>query len=332
MTMGRPRKNDLNLPPRMYLKGRAYWYAAKGGWINLGRDLPTARTKWAELENTNAPPETMAAVIGRYMREVATTKAASTQASNKLEAATLTKVFGPMKPEDITANDVWEFMQARGQKSRVRANRERSLLQDIMRHAIMWGHCKDNPVREVKPFKEQPRTRYVTDAEFDAVKAISPPVVAAMMDLARLTGQRRGDLLALRRDAITDDGLVVCQGKTARSKPVRICIGWTPALRAAVDALLNLERPIASVSLVTSRDGSPMTMEGWKTAWQRAMDKAMSEGVIAERFHFHDLRAKTITEMKEEGRDARALSGHASDAMIEKVYDRRRVKKATPLE
>ncbi|KAI5911907.1 hypothetical protein PA01_00745 [Azoarcus sp. PA01] len=72
-----------------------------------------------------------------------------------------------------------------------------------MRHAIMWGHCKDNPVREVKPFKETPRTRYVTDAEFEAVKRIASPIVAALMDLARLTGQRRGDLLALRRDAIT---------------------------------------------------------------------------------------------------------------------------------
>lgn len=330
--MGRPRKNCMNLPPRMYLKGRSYWYAANGGWINLGRDLSIARTKWAELENTNAPAETMSGVIGRYLREVAPEKAASTQAGNKLESATLTKVFGLMKPADITAADVWNFMQARAKTSKVRANRERSLLQDIMRHAIMWGHCKDNPVREVKPFKETPRTRYVTDAEFDAVKKIAPPLVAALMDLARLTGQRRGDLLSLRRDAITDEGLMISQGKTARSRPVQICIAWTPALRAAVSALKELKRPIASTSLVTRNDGSPMSLDGWKTAWQRTMDKAIAEGAIATRFHFHDLRAKTITEMKEGGRDARALSGHASDAMIEKVYDRRRVKKANPLE
>lgn len=336
--MGRPRKNEMNLPPRMYLKGRSYWYAARGGWINLGRDLATARTKWAELENTNAAPESMSGVIGRYLKDVVPDKAASTQASNKLEASTLTKVFGLMKPADITPADVWDFMQARSKTSKVRANRERSLLQDIMRHAIMWGHCRDNPVREVKPFKEMPRTRYVTDAEFEAVKSIAPPVVAAMMDLARLTGQRRGDLLSLRRDAITDQGLLISQSKTARSRPVQICIEWSPALRAAVKALTDMKRPIASTWLVTSRDGSPMSLEGWKTAWQRTMDKATSPGpdgappVLTERFHFHDLRAKTVTELKAAGRDARALSGHASDAMVEKVYDRRRVKKATPLE
>lgn len=337
-TMGRPRKNNSHLPPRMYLKGKSYWYAAKGGWINLGRELPAARTKWAELENTNAPAETMAAVIGRYMREIVPEKAASTQASNKLEAATLTKVFGTMKPAEIESSDVYDFMQARAKTSRVRANRERSLLQDIMRHAIMWGHCKDNPVREVKPFKETPRTRYVTDGEFEAVKSVAPPVVAAMMDLARLTGQRLGDLLALRKDAITADGLVITQSKTARKRPVRLCIGWTPALRGAVKRLETLERPFASTHLVTSQDGTPMTESGWKTAWHRTMGKALAPGkdgappVLAERFHFHDLRAKTVTEMKEAGRDARALSGHASDAMVEKVYDRRRVKKATPLE
>lgn len=336
--MGRPRKTNTNLPPRMYLKGRAYWYAAKGGWINLGRDLQAARTKWAEFENTNAPDDTMAAVIGRYLREIVPEKAASTQESNKLEASTLTKVFGAMKPAEIESNDVYDFMQARGQKSRVRANRERSLLQDIMRHAVMWGHCKDNPVRETKPFKEQPRTRYVTDDEFDAVKSIAPPVVAAMMDLARLTGQRLGDLLALRRDAITTDGLVITQSKTAKKRPVRLCIAWTPALKAAVKALEQLERPFASTHLVTSQDGTPMSVSGWKTAWHRAMTKATAKGkngepaLLADRFHFHDLRAKTVTELKAAGRDARALSGHASDAMVEKVYDRRSVKRATPLE
>ncbi|HRQ59706.1 MAG TPA: tyrosine-type recombinase/integrase [Azoarcus taiwanensis] len=274
----------------------------------------------------------MAAVIQRYLDEVVPDKAHSTQDGNKLEARTLTAVFGKMRPDEITAADVWDFMQARGKKSRVRANRERSLLMDIMRHAIMWGHCRDNPVREVKPFREQPRTRYVTDTEFEAVKAIAPPIVAAMMELARLTGQRRGDLLALRRDAITDDGLIITQSKTARSRPVSICIQWSTALRAAVNALLVLDRPIASTWLVTSRDGSPITVEGWKTAWGRTMDKALREGVITERFHFHDLRAKTVTELKAAGRDAKSLSGHASDAMVDKVYDRRSVKKAAPLE
>lgn len=329
--MGRPRKTDRNLPHRLYLKGKAYWYAGKDGWVNLGRDLPAARVKWAELENAAPAPQTLCAVIDRYLREIGPTKAASSQQSDKMSAATLTKVFGHMRPEDLTAADVWEFMQARGKKSQIRANRERSLLQSVMRYAIVWGHVRDNVVREVPSFKELPRTRYVTDEEFQAVKAIASPVVAAVMELARLTGQRRGDLITLRRDAITEEGLVISQSKVARKRPMRLCIEWTPAMRAAVQALLDLPRPFTSLALVTTRDGSPMTLEGWQTIWQRTMTRALETGAITERFHFHDLRAQAYSKLKEEGREARALTGHATD-IGDRAYDRRRTKKVFPVE
>lgn len=331
MSMGRPRKTDRNLPPRLYQKGKAYWYAGKAGWLNLGRDLAAARVKWAELENAGPVHQPMAALIERYMREIGPCKAASSQQSDKMSAATLIKAFGEMDPAELTSADVWEFMQARGQKSQVRANRERSLLQSVMRYAIVWGHVRDNVVREVPPFKEQARTRYVTDEEFKAVKAIASPVVAAVMELARLTGQRRGDLIALRRDAITEDGLLINQAKVARKRPVRLCIEWTPALRAAVQALLDLPRPFTSLALVTTRDGSPMSLEGWQTIWGRTMTKAMELGVIAERFHFHDLRAQAYSKLKEGGRKASELTGHATD-IGDRVYDRRRVRKVGPVE
>lgn len=51
-----------------------------------------------------------------------------------------------------------------------------------------------------------------------------------------------------------------------------------------------------------------------------------------ERFHFHDLRAKAITKMVDDGRQARDLSGHKSDAMITKVYDRRKIKRTKAVE
>ncbi|HJV27732.1 MAG TPA: hypothetical protein VJ673_18760 [Aromatoleum sp.] len=207
----------------------------------------------------------MSGVIGRYLKEVVPEKAKTTQASNKLEPSTLTKVFGSMKPADITAADVWDFVQARAKTSKVRANRERSLLQDVMRHAIMWGHCKDNPVRE--------------------------------------------------------------QDSTHTAGPDLHCLAPFP-----IKALTEIKRPISSTQLVTSRDGSPMTLEGRKTAWGRTMDKAIAENAISERFHFHDNRAKTVTDLKAAGRDAKSLSGHASESIVEKVYDRRSMKKANPLE
>ena len=46
-----------------------------------------------------------------------------------------------------------------------------------------------------------------------------------------------------------------------------------------------------------------------------------------QRFWFHDLRTKAIADMKELGRDAKHVSGHRTDAMVDRVYDRRRVRR-----
>lgn len=82
---------------------------------------------------------------------------------------------------------------------------------------------------------------------------------------------------------------------------------WTPPLRATVDALLNMPRPYKNLFLVTSKNGSQLSEYGWRTAWQRTINKAVAAGI--ERFHFHDIRAKTITELKKVGINAQDLSG-----------------------
>ena len=316
----------------MYLKSGSYYYVSQANkWIGLGKDLSAAKLKWAELENGYGAPLLMKDVIQRYLNEVAINKAPSTYAGNKLEAKNLTDVFGMMPPEDVMPEDIYAFMVARGKTSQVRANRERSLLSGIMGYACVWGHRKDNPVREVKPFREDPRTRYITDDEFLAVRAIAPTLVQAMMDLALLTAQRSQDLLALRRNADAEAGLVILQKKTIRTKPVKLLIEWSPELRTAIDTLKALKRPFTSLFLVTSQDGNQITESGWKTAWQRTMNKAMEEGVIADRFHFHDIRAKTITDLEMSGRNAQDISGHATREMIEKVYKRLGTTKVAPL-
>lgn len=331
MAPGR-RKSRLDLPPRMYEKHGAFYYVTRDNkWIRLGKDLIEARLKWAELENGQRAEPLMRDVIARYMKEIAVQKAKSTLEGNRIESATLSAVFGDMPPRDVTAADIHEFMIERGKTSQVRANRERSLLHAVMRYAVIWGHIERNPVGDVPRFVEQPRTRYVTDDEFIAVRAIAPMLVQCMMDLALLTAQRSQDLLSITKRQITDDGLIFTPAKSARRKPVRICVAWSDELRRVVEALRGLPRPFASVYLVTSADGTQLSESGWKTAWQRTMNKAMAEGVIQERFHFHDLRAKAVTDMELAGRNAQDITGHASRQMIERIYKRLAATRVAPL-
>lgn len=40
--MGRPRKHDTGLPPKVYFRHGAYYYVTKGQWIRLGDTVPKA--------------------------------------------------------------------------------------------------------------------------------------------------------------------------------------------------------------------------------------------------------------------------------------------------
>jgi integrase len=317
------RKTRLDLPPRMYEKHGAYYYVTRANqWIRLSKDLSEARIKWTELENGCGAAVTMATVIEKYLKEIAIQKAPSTLAGNKLEAEMLRAVFGHMPPSDITPGDIHGFMIERGKTSQVRANRERSLLHAMMRYAVLWGHIDRNPVGDVPRFVETPRVRYVSDEDFLVVRSIAPVLVQCMMDLALMTAQRSQDLLSIRKDQITEAGIVFTPAKTARRKPVKISVEWSDPLRQVVATLKGLKRPFASVYLITSADGSNLSESGWKTAWQRTMNKAIAEQKITERFHFHDLRAKAVTDMELAGRDAQTITGHSSRQMIERVYRR----------
>lgn len=53
---------------------------------------------------------------------------------------------------------------------------------------------------------------------------------------------------------------------------------------------------------------------------------------VSDRITFHDLRAYYVTEGKERGIQVTEATGHKSDATANRIYDRRRVRKATPLE
>ena len=144
--------------------------------------------------------------------------------------------------------------------------------------------------------------------------------------LAYLTSQRRGDLLKLRLDRVTDEGIMIQQGKTG----ARVLVEWTDRLRECVAELRALPRPVRGMYLICTRGGQPYTDSGFKALWGRAMTAWVAEG--GERFTFHDLRAKAVTRMVEDGRQARDLSGHATDAMVNKVYDRRAFKRSKAVE
>jgi integrase len=308
-----------------------YTITAANQRINLGHDLIEAKRKLLDLEAGKPVAGSIAELIDRYMREVSPKKAPATHKDEQASAPRLKSVFGKMRPADIRPVHVAKYLDLRGETAPVRANREKAMLSHIYSMAMRWGIVDANPCRGVARNTETPRDRLVTDRElcgFIAHTAGSETgtLLALTAWLAYLTVQRRGDLLTLRLDRITDEGILIQQGKTG----AKVLIEWTPKLRECVAEIRALPRPVRGLFLICNRAGQPYTDSGFKALWGRAMTAWVNEG--GERFHFHDLRAKGITRMVEDGRKAQDLSGHDGDAMVQKVYDRRAFKRSKAVE
>lgn len=222
-----------------------------------------------------------------------------------------------MRPRDIKPRHVAAFHDRRGSTAPVSANRELSLLSHVFTKAIRWGAVEHNPCKGIERHTESPRDRYVTHEEFWAVRDRASAPVAIAMDLAVLTGQRQADLLTLTRQQLTEDGILFRPGKTKRSG-ASILIAWSPALETVVEAAKSLSDDVASMYVICDERGQRINIESFRTAWQRLQRQLFEEGVLKDRFTFHDLRAKAGTDAENS-----ELLGHASRAMFERVYRRK---------
>lgn len=152
---------------------------------------------------------------------------------------------------------------------------------------------------------------------------------------------RQRDILDIQLSHIREEGLYIRQGKTGKKQIKR----WTPRLRAAIESLKDMPSDITTTNIAHSRKGMQYTSSGFKSMWQRGMDKARgicrrkhnetdeeyekrNEAFIEkyppqlmETFTFHDIKAKSISDY-EQG-DKQEFSGHKSARVVSDIYDRK---------
>lgn len=310
------------LPARVYIKHNAYYYVTLPDrkWIRLGKTESEMYAALAKIKNLDSGKGTMLEQFDRYEKEIIPTKAPRTQLDNKSEIKNLIKAFGKMLPENIKPKHIYAYMDARGVTSKTRANREKSLLSGVFSHMIRWGIVEHNPCKEVKNFTEKARDRYVEDWEYQAVLDIASHVMRAAMEIAVITGMRQGDILQLKYEDLTETGIPLTQNKTGKKQ----IFEWTDDLRAAIkSAKAHKRKAIGMQYIIANERGQGYTSNGFKSNWQRLMNKAIDTGAIKTRFTFHDLRAKAGSDAQG---NAQALLGHASAATTKRVYERKPAK------
>jgi integrase len=319
--MGRRRKHNKHLPRGVTLEWGTYYFRGPDKRrLNLGRDFAEAMAKYGALFR-DLPLTTFGAVLDRYQREVTPKKAPRTQTDELGYIANLRAVFGAMVPHTITPAMAAQLRDKLAAKSGdVQANHNLKTLKHVCKLAVEWGVLTHNPAREVSKLKVKPRERYVTDAEFAAVYELAHPIVKVAMDLAVLTGLRRGDLLALTKAQVQEDGIHVRTSKTGRG----LIITYTPELTAVLERA-KLLKPQFRQPLIATRGGKAFTGTGFATMWRRAMLAAFPKGREAERYTFNDLRSKSASDTAELA-EASARLGHTTTAVTKRHYVRKPAK------
>lgn len=297
------------LPPRVYAKHGAYYFVTlERKWIRLGTTKAEMYAKLASLEGETRYG-TMDALISRYLREVTPGKAKNSRDKDEQHAKALRAWCGQEHPQNITPPDVARFLRTATRK--VLANRQRALLSHVFTMAIEWGDVTTNPCTGVRRNPEKPRDRYPEDWEMFTVMKLASRRMWWLISLAYMTGQRQGDLLALRESNLRSDGIYVQQGKTGE----KLLVGYSPSIRILLAQMAAQRRELVvrplDCPLFHGRHGKPW--KGASTEWQRIMRKSG----LNPRFHFHDIRAKSETDSSGSGRLGN------SEAVAKRVYRRK---------
>lgn len=298
----RPRGRDKHLPRCVYERHGAYWYVKRGKWTRIGTTLQQALAEYARI---------MAPVTGgcdellnRTLEKCKETVKRNTYAQYKIACTKLKPILAEFTPELVESHHIAAILDHLRATPNM-ANRLLTFLRLAFANGLTWGLCKTNPCYGVKRHSERRRDRLITDHEYGFILQHAPMQLRAIMAVAYLTGQRIGDVLAIRLADIRPEGIYFQQAKTGK----RLVVEMTPDLERALELARSLHSNVRGLTLFHGRGGKPLSYYGVRSAFQRACKQAGIENAT-----LHDIRAKAASDAKKQGLNPQALLGHTTAA------------------
>lgn len=305
-----PDQNSRALPPNVHEKSGTWWYVYRDGgkrkWVKLCRVRQGEAELYRQLTRVTAPyAQNVADLLRMFLKEGMLDLSPNTQKDYENSSANLIRVFGHMRPDEIREVDIAQYLELRKQQGApVRGNREKSCLSSAYNFWMRKGYASRNPCHGVRRNREKPVNRYIRDDEWQMALDNAEPAYRELMLAAYYTGLRKGDLRRLRKENITDEGILLEESKTGK----RTLILWHDDLKTlceAAQARSQCDR------VFTNRRGQPWGEWATQSAHARLMKK------LPNRFRFHDIRAK-------------AESDHESGMGMMSRY--KRARRITPVE
>jgi integrase len=299
--MNRPRVKDKHLPRNVYFRHGAYYYVKGGKWTRIGATLKEALNRYAGLYETKEC--SMPALIAGALPSILANVKPNTAKQYEIAARKLAKHFAEFEPQEVTQADVNDMMKKHYANTPNMGNRVLSLLRSVFQYALDLHYVTANPCVGIKRHREVKRDRLITYDELAAIYQQAVPRLRVIIDLLLRTGQRVGDVLAIRRADLLDEGIQFRQQKTG----AKVIVAWNDELREVVARAKGLHGNIRALTLLHNRKGKTPDYRTTRQQWDLACERAGVENA-----HLHDLRAMSATWAKRQGQNATALLGHSN--------------------
>lgn len=293
-----PKGNQLL--PRMHFKSGRYYHIKRNRWKSLSTNYHEALRQYAEMESPRSDWSDLVTMTYADFTGLADNTLSQYQGVR----ARIVHGFSDFAPHEVTSTHVTQFLELYRTTPNI-ANRMLSVLRQVFDKGVRTGACDFNPAHGVKRFPEAKRDRLLTDQEYAAIHAQANAVVKAVMDVCYLTGQRVGDVLAIRRDQITADGIEFRQQKTGQ----RLVVAMTHDLDSVIRAAKRLRSVPCAYLFHPRGKATPYSYRAIRDAYERARRAAGVQDTT-----LHDIRAKSLTDLKRAGGDATALAGHRMES------------------
>lgn len=321
----------------------------------LGKTLPEAYRKWAEVIDAPTDLPTMDKAFDRYLLEEVPTKSYSWQQTQQYSIKRLRLVFGKMRPGAIKPMHVYKYHDiVKKEHGETAARHDVQTIRHVLTKCVDWGAINRNDIKGQVRIKKPPsRDRQIEDWEVAEVmtlgipdirkdgkpKRISRGIITCLLftRLKLMCGLRRIDILGLKLSNLKDDGIHVKPTKTANTTGKRLIIDWAydengySELKELINEILAMPpRRIGNATLFVTREGKPyldenLKADGFDSIWQRFMDKIIAKTKVQERFQQSDLRSK-VADDSDTAEEARERLGHATIDTTNRVYRRKPVR------
>lgn len=191
------------------------------------------------------------------------------------------------------------------------SNNIMGFLSRLLNFAVEREMIPSNPARNLPRLKLQAVDRW-TDQEIAYVLHQAPEHIRRLVILGLYTGQRRGDLVAMRWDAWDGDGISLTQEKTGRALYVQ-------AHHILKAELLKWSAGRETLTILATKTGKPWLTGTIGVAWDDFKNEERHNNSIRH-LKLHGLRVTAATKLAEAGcseRQIGAITGHTSLAMIQ---------------